>query len=362
MSDENLPHDLGLGQKRPSEDSVLTQPPRKKAAPSDPWKLKGRHIGRSIHAFANFAHLILDGIQLDKDLSLSPDNEIEKYSTETRLRYNIYTQIIQFLPDLEEGLTKENITTSQLNRICASIQAGANAARADDVKGLKGAILDWITDKTTGLVPPIARNKMDGRGFNHEATGKELCPAGLDWNDPSIKSALKAGTMVVQSDQWSIFLYLNGAYDPERPWAGLLRGRLLVNAFKHVFTSPSSVEDAGRSTKSSNAALHGMTKVTLASIAYVATLVRFSLSSRATFARSDTVTDSQTFYNVLLAFLTHPDERENANELLVWWNKQVFPNYVATYRAPTVNSALAKLMEARKKRAALREVRANLTA
>ena len=64
------------------------------------------------------------------------------------------------------------------------IQAGANAARSDDIKGLKGTVLDWITDKTHGLVPPIGRDEMAGRGFNHEATGRELCPAGLDWNDP----------------------------------------------------------------------------------------------------------------------------------------------------------------------------------
>ncbi|KAI1783655.1 hypothetical protein LXA43DRAFT_1067455 [Ganoderma leucocontextum] len=353
MSDENIPPQLG--QKRPSEDSALTQPPRKKAGPSDGWKLKGRHIGRSIHAFANFAQLILGGIQLDKDLDLFPDNGIEKYPAETRLQYEIYGRIIRFLPDLEEGLRKGTIDTSRLNRICSS--AGANAARSDDVKGLKGTVLDWITDPVTGLVPPIPRNSMGNRGFKHEATGKYLCPAGLDWNDAG--SALRAGTMVVQSDQWSIFLYSNGSYDPERPWAGLLRGRLLINAFKHVFTSPSSVDDSGRSTKSSNAAIHGMSQVTLASIVYVATLVRFSLGTRATFSLTDTVTDSQNFYNVLLAFLTHPDERENVNELLAWWNKQVFPNFVAIFRAPTVNSALAKLMELRKKRAALQAIGGN---
>ena len=65
-----------------------------------------------------------------------------------------------------------------------SDQAGAHAARSDDVKSLKGAVLEWITDPTTGLVPPIPRNQMSGRGFHHEATGKYLCPAGLDWNDP----------------------------------------------------------------------------------------------------------------------------------------------------------------------------------
>lgn len=35
--------------------------------------------------------------------------------------------------------------------------------------------------------------------------------------------------MVVQSNQWPIFLYLNGAYNPERLLEGLLHGCLLVN-------------------------------------------------------------------------------------------------------------------------------------
>lgn len=45
--------------------------------------------------------------------------------------------------------------------------------------------------------------------------------------------------------------------------------------FKHVFTSPSSVEREAKATRSGNARIHGMTRVTRASIAYVATQVRF---------------------------------------------------------------------------------------
>ncbi|KAI1786467.1 hypothetical protein LXA43DRAFT_1099169 [Ganoderma leucocontextum] len=351
MSDENIPPQVN--EEHPGESSALTRPSRKKAAPPNFWKCKGRHVGCSIHAFANIEQLVLAGIQLDKDLALLAANEIERYPTEIRHQYEVYGQVLRFLPQLEEGLSKETISNTQLNVICAH---GAGAGHSDDVKGLKVAILGWITDPERGLVPPIKGNQMANRGFNHEATGKELCPAGLDWNDPSIKSALKAGTMVIPSDQWPIFMYLNGDYDPERPWAGLLRGHLLVKAFKHIFTSPSSVDDSGRSTKSSNAAIHGTTHVTLASITYVATLVRFSLGSRGKFSRTNTVTDSQNFYNVILAFLTHPEERENANELLAWWNGQVFPHAVALYHAPTAHSALAKLMEARKKRAALRAI------
>jgi hypothetical protein len=45
-------------------------------------------------------------------------------------------------------------------------------------------------------------------------------------------------------------------------------------AFKHVFTSPSSVDlDKPKAACSSNARIHGMRSITKALIAYIATLV-----------------------------------------------------------------------------------------
>jgi hypothetical protein len=46
-----------------------------------------------------------------------------------------------------------------------------------------------------------------------------------------------------------------------------------LQAFKHVFTSPSSVDQEPKATRSGNARIHGMTQVTPASVAYVATQV-----------------------------------------------------------------------------------------
>lgn len=48
-------------------------------------------------------------------------------------------------------------------------------------------------------------------------------------------------------------------------------------AYKAIFTSPSSVEKESKATRSGNARIHGMTQVTPASLAYVATQVRLSL-------------------------------------------------------------------------------------
>lgn len=48
---------------------------------------------------------------------------------------------------------------------------------------------------------------------------------------------------------------------------------VFCQAYKHIFTSPSSVEKEPKATRSGNARIHGMMQVTPASIAYVATQV-----------------------------------------------------------------------------------------
>ena len=93
-------------------------------------------------------------------------------------------------------------------------------------------------------------------------------------------------------DHWPLLLYADCKYDSEEPWDGLFQNKLLVwvrfqcliygihfveahdlQAFKHIFTSPSSVEIDAKATRSGNARIHGMTRVTTASLAYVATQV-----------------------------------------------------------------------------------------
>lgn len=48
--------------------------------------------------------------------------------------------------------------------------------------------------------------------------------------------------------------------------------------------------------------------------------VRFALSSSPVFSRTDTVTDSEKFYNTVLDLLEDIDESVEVNHLLIWWN------------------------------------------
>ncbi|TEB09007.1 hypothetical protein FA13DRAFT_1760001 [Coprinellus micaceus] len=139
----------------------------------------------------------------------------------------------------------------------ASSSRWASSARSDDVKSLKSAVIDWITPPGGVLTPNIPRHSKDGRGFYHEVTGKYLCPTDYDWSDPRVKAQLKEAKLVVTV----------------------------------------------RATRSGNAELHGMDTVTVPSIAYIATLVSFSLSSVTTFCRTDA------------------EEQVQVGELLDWWNR-----------------------------------------
>ena len=61
------------------------------------------------------------------------------------------------------------------------VQKNVNSARADDTKGMKSAVVNWITPKGQSLNPHISQNIKCSRGFNHECTGALLYPAGLNW-------------------------------------------------------------------------------------------------------------------------------------------------------------------------------------
>ncbi|KAG1764151.1 hypothetical protein EDD22DRAFT_979141 [Suillus occidentalis] len=309
--------------------SILLTHPIADSSTSDPLISHGRHFGRTVFALCNYPSLLTNGILRLEQMEEIP---LEDFSADERREHRVFEQLLDSYPGLLERL--KNGSEEEILHVGELIGKGAAGARGDDTKTLKSAVLDWISPKGDVIQPHLHRNSKIDRGFNHELTGSLLCPAGMDWNDPETKENLRSGEM----------LYI---YDPDDPWCGLLRSRLLVCAYKHVFTSPSSVEKEPKATRSGNARLHGMICVTIASISYIATQVRFALSSSSVFSRTDTTTDSETFYHSLLDLLEDPEECQEVNELLTWWNRQVFPTSSAAKRPVSANSALSKIRQKR---------------
>ncbi|KAG2743180.1 hypothetical protein P692DRAFT_20878814 [Suillus brevipes Sb2] len=343
-SDENNPQSGEPSRKRSG--SALHMGPRKKAASSNPLILHGRHFGRTVFALCNYPSLLTGGILRLEELQDSP---IEDYPADVRREHRVFMELVDSYPGLLERLTAGE--EEDIIHVGDLIGKGASGARGDDTKTLKSAVLEWLMPRGQPLIPPLSRNIKSDRGFNHDVTGGLLCPAGLDWSNAETKQSLKSGETAVRGDQWPMFLYAGYVYDPDAPWQGLLRSDILICGFKHVFTSPSSVEKEPKATRSGNAYLHGMKSVTKGSLAYIATQVRFSLSSSSVFSRTDTVTDSENFYHSILDLLEDPDEIEEVADLMTWWTRRIFPNSSSSQRSISQNSALSKIRE---KRAALR--------
>ncbi|KAG1849801.1 hypothetical protein C8R48DRAFT_778396 [Suillus tomentosus] len=292
--------------------SVLHTGPHKKAQvnSSNPLVLHGRHFGQTVFALCNFPALLTASILQLGELQ---DTLIEDYPAEVFVELiDSYPGLLACLMDSEE---EDIIHVGEL------LGKGASGARGDDTKTLKSAVLEWLMPRGQPLIPPLSRNIKSDRGFNHEVTGRLLCPAGLDWSDVETKQSLKSG------DQWPMFLYSMYHYDPDDPWKGLLRSEILTFGFKHVFTSLSSVDKEPKATRSGYAYLHGMKSVTKGSLAYVATQF----------------------------IIKDPDEIEEVNDLMTWWTHRVFPNSYSSQRSISKNSVLAKIQE---KCAALRELAA----
>ncbi|KIK25264.1 hypothetical protein PISMIDRAFT_9647 [Pisolithus microcarpus 441] len=162
-------------------------------------------------------------------------------------------------------------------------ELGASGARADDMKSMKATVIDWITPKGQTLSPHIPRNVKD-----------------------SITN---------------------------------------IPAYKHIFTSPSSADQELRATRSGNACIHGMQTVTKASIAYAAMQAHFALTSTQVFSHTDLVTDLEQFYNSIMELLKDPNEIDEVELLIGWWNRQIFPLYTENECLPSKNSVLARICQ-----------------
>ncbi|KAH6913576.1 hypothetical protein BKA70DRAFT_1370033 [Coprinopsis sp. MPI-PUGE-AT-0042] len=325
----------------------LISPPRCR---TDPLVHHGRHFGRTIQAFCQVHLLLKQGLARTIQLELGRIGEEDLGESESQ-EHRIYTRLLALSPTLEERLCTGS--EQELYHIADMITKGASSARSDDTKSLKSVIVDWITPPHGALLPPLQRNIKTDRGFYHNRTGELLCPVNLDWNDPQIREQLRSGNIIPTIDQWPRFLYQNHTFNEQDPWEGLFRGGLLISnfaqAFKHVFTSPSSVNSKEpRATRSCNARIHGMESVTIASIAYIASQVRFGLSSSPVFSRTDLVTDSESFYASVVTLLEDPEEQEEVRQLLAWWDRQVFPRQI-NKRVTHKDSVFSKIKERRRR-------------
>ncbi|KAG1895855.1 uncharacterized protein F5891DRAFT_1193669 [Suillus fuscotomentosus] len=228
-------------------------------------------------------------------------------------------------------------------------EQGADGARGDDTSKLKTLISDWV-NRELKPDPPVDHDDKNCHGFINEACGRLLCPAELDWNDPAVRTGIRDQSegYVVTDLSFPSFLYEKYNANSDDLEEGLFKGRILVQGYKAVFTSPSSAKDidgngdgadivennrrvkkalSGITVKKHVVQIIKMDKVTPHSIAYIACQVRFALSSVTSWRSVDGDFDYIQFWQTIVDFFERPPGREawrRVTRLLEWWTIKVF--------------------------------------
>ncbi|KAN0081294.1 hypothetical protein V8E55_008918 [Tylopilus felleus] len=271
--------------------------------------------GRAIRRLVSLTEPVTDLIaEYDRCAMLAEDEDgieaVPSSDTEKRT-FRSYKKLVQWCPSVKTLMKVPNQAYHQLKK-------DADGARGDDANTLKTLVATWLNEQDSHPVPLFIIGEKRGRGFNHDVTGKLLCPVDYDWFDPSIHDAIRDyhPHYAVTANMWPTFLYQKGLYNAEHPLDGLFKGELLVKP--RTCKTQKTARDI-RTRRCNVAGLLRMWSVEPRTIAYAADQLHFALSSATTWNLQDDNFDYEVFYNNIVDC-----EGTGNRELLLWWNRSVF--------------------------------------
>ncbi|KAG9120336.1 hypothetical protein FRC07_004205, partial [Ceratobasidium sp. 392] len=227
----------------------------------------GKHYGRTIHQTMPLA-FILDEAKIC--LELQRVNPANLEVAQNRLYQDYYLPIRRrFGRSLDDRILND-VDWSFRNKSAAQFCKGCSQGRSDNLVILKRVIPQHVRFRHL----PVDHL----RGFSTQEYADMLKTPELDLDDPELRAALNAGISDAPSNRLPAALYANYEFPGPNahPFQGLFRSNLFVDAYLAVFLGPRAAlhltpGSGGHCSKSHK---NKMTKVTKASIAYIAMLLR----------------------------------------------------------------------------------------
>ncbi|KAG1786404.1 uncharacterized protein HD556DRAFT_1449785 [Suillus plorans] len=264
------------------------------------------------------------------------DDDMVEGTTEQDHLQRGYLVLAQTLPWIHSKLAE--LDADEAEDMLKKIKRGADAARGDNTSTLKDLVAAWVNQdfRPSSL---LRSNDKYLRGFS-----------GIGLMTGSMKAGIRDRTsdFIVSENSWPVFVYENYSLDENNLEQGLFMSKILVQAFKAVFTSPSSAREAdgdgdGADILENNrcarralnqvkvkmcvASIINMRKVTPHSIAYVVCQVRFALSSISSWRTIDGDFNYEVFWNNIVDFFEDvpgPVAQRRVSKLLEWWTRKIF--------------------------------------
>ncbi|KIJ29827.1 hypothetical protein M422DRAFT_36807 [Sphaerobolus stellatus SS14] len=299
---------------------------KKRTKREDPWGGWGRAAARVIDAFSpvnlmvHYYHQVLSGEKMYDTLS-----------TRQKRYYESYLALQKHIPTFAAEIT--NKSEEELSARIKEMDHCQNSARNSDTNVIKKAIVSMVRvlyPEEVHALQDVDGEIKTNRGFKNIIFGRLLCPVNMDWANPETQSSLIATPGLCSTAAWPMFFYPKGQFDPNDLAKGLLRGELLVWVYKYIFLAPSAWHpnkhsDESKIFSTGNASLHKLYNVTPRSLAYVATHVRFALSSSEINRKNGGSFKTGDFFWHVMDYLEDPDFAEDVKGLLEWWDTQIFP-------------------------------------
>lgn len=308
---------------------------------SNHYMAQGRALRRVVSLFDNIEDLVTEN---DRRLEDDSDQDSTIGQDRRQMGYVALTNTLTWFHKRSVELEYEDYI-----HMLKMLRHGADSARGDDTSKLKALVSDWV-NRDFKPDSPVDSDDKHSRGFTNDACGQLLCPAELDWSNPIVKAGIRDRLegYIVTDLSFPAYMYDKYTADPNDLEAGLFKGKILIQGYKAVFTSPSSAKDiegdgdgadviqnnrrarrtfAGIKVKKHVAQIIKMRKVTPRSIAYIACQVRFALSSVTSWRSVDGDFDYVQFWQTIVDFFERAPGREarrRTDKLLEWWTRKVF--------------------------------------
>ncbi|KAG2109136.1 hypothetical protein DEU56DRAFT_920405 [Suillus clintonianus] len=299
---QNDDHDLHrpLGPSQPETTFVQAQQRRKIAELEG--KLEALESGRAIKENSGMRAkrivTLFDSIEelvAENDRRYDDDSEEDATLDQDRLLSGYHT-LLRTLPWFLKKAS--DIEPNDFTRMLKMLRQGADGARGDDTSKLKTLVADWV-NRALKPNPSIDPDDKHCRGSSMTHVAGYFARLNLTGTSQCRDSRSIRGLHVTDLS-FPAFLYENYTANPDNLEEGIFKGKILLQAYKAVFTSPSSAKDVecdgdGADVIANNrrakkafsdikvkkhvAQIIKMDKVTARSIAYIACQVRFALSS-----------------------------------------------------------------------------------
>ncbi|KAG1721680.1 hypothetical protein EDD22DRAFT_790626 [Suillus occidentalis] len=277
---------------------------------------QGRAIRRMVVLYTSLEDLIAENDRRYEEGG-------EDATTEQDRLQRGYIALVQVLPWLHDKFAQLDIDDCE--EMLKKLKRGADAGRGDDTSTLKDLVAAWV-NQDFHPASILRSDDKHSHGFVHDVCGKLLCPAEWDWNNDRVKAGIRERTMdyIVSENSWPLFVYENYVVSSSDLEQGLFKSRILVQAFKATFTSPSSAREADADGDGADILENNRRAQRTLNQVKVKTCVRFALSSVSSWRTVDGDFDYEVFWNNIVDFFEDvpgPVARRRVDKLLEWWTE-----------------------------------------